>query len=180
MNESDEFRQQVEELKQRLGATHAQNEDQASELSTWFASIKASLQSKQDEINRLTGENQQLRVMLDEVIALLNQRQELNSGQMIRGFFDEIAEFIEEREQAETQAIEIPAAPEPSIWHDEQGQPAAPAPKDAPSPEPSAQENDAKGDDSKDDDSKDDKDEDNGSEVVPALKRILKRSQRGR
>ena len=152
MNESDEFRQQVEELKQRLGATHAQNETQASELSTWFASIKASLRRKQDEINRLTGENQQLRVMLDEVIALLNQRQELNSGQMIRGFFDEIAEFIEEREQAETQANEIPAAP---------------VSNDTPSPKPSAKEDNVK-------------DEDDGSDVVPALKRILKRSQRGR
>ena len=172
MNESDEFRQQVEELKQRLGATHAQNESQVGELSTWFASIKASLKSKQDEINQLTGENQQLRVMLDEVIALLNQRQELNSGQMIRGFFDEIAEFVEEREQAETQAIEVPAAPEPSIGHEEQGQPAAPVSTDTPSPEPSAQENDAKDEDAKD--------EDDGSEVVPALKRILKRSQRGR
>jgi hypothetical protein len=167
MNESDEFRQQVEELKQRLGATHAQNESQAGELSTWFATIKASLRSKQDEINRLTGENQQLRVMLDEVIALLNQRQDLNSGQIIRGFFDEIAEFIEEREQAETQAIEMPAAPEPSIGHEEQGQPAAPVSNDTPSPELSAKDDDVK-------------DEDDGNEVVPALKRILKRSQRGR
>ena len=171
MNESDEFRQQVEELKQRLGATHAQNESQVGELSSWFASIKASLKSKQDEINQLTGENQQLRVMLDEVIALLNQRQELNSGQMIRGFFDEIAEFIEEREQAETQAIEVPAAPEPSIGHEEQGQPAAPVSTDTPSPEPSPKPS------AKDDDVKD---EDDGRDVVPALKRILKRSQRGR
>jgi hypothetical protein len=172
MNESDEFRQQVEELKQRLGATHAQNESQAGELSTWFATIKASLRSKQDEINRLTGENQQLRVMLDEVIALLNQRQDLNSGQIIRGFFDEIAEFIEEREAAETQAIEMPAAPEPSIGHEEQGQPAAPVSNDTPSPELSAKDDDVKDEDAKD--------EDDGNEVVPALKRILKRSQRGR
>jgi regulator of replication initiation timing len=107
MNESDEFRQQVEELKQRLGATHAQNESQVGELSTWFASIKASLKSKQDEINQLTGENQQLRVMLDEVIALLNQRQELNSGQMIRGFFDEIAEFIEECPQPRSRRLDM-------------------------------------------------------------------------
>ncbi len=156
MNESDEFRQQVEELKQRLGATHAQNETQASELSTWFASIKASLRRKQDEINRLTGENQQLRVMLDEVIALLNQRQELNSSQMIRGFFDEIAEFIEEREAAETQAIETPAAP---VSND--------TPSPEPSPKPSVKDDDIK-------------DEDVGNDVVPALKRILKRSQRGR
>ena len=170
MNESDEFRQQVEELKQRLGATQAQNESQASELNTWFASIKTSLQGKQDEINRLTAENQQLRVMLDEVIVLLNQRQELNSGQMVRGFFDEIAEFVEEREAAEVQAIEMPAPPEPSIWHDGQEQPAAPGSADKPTAEPSAKKDDAMAD----------KNEDQGREEMPALKRILKRSQRGR
>ena len=133
MNESDEFRQQVEELKQRLGATKAQQDGQASELTSKLASIKAMLHEKQAEIERLTTENQQLRVMLDEVIALLNQRHDLNSGQVIEGFFSEISQFISEEGTQTAPAIELSAPPQPTVWQPEAQESAEDAIAPAPS-----------------------------------------------
>lgn len=199
MNESDEFRQQVEELKQRLGNTQVQHESQASVLTDRLTSIKASLRQKQEEINRLSAENQQLRIMLDEVIALLNTREDMSSGQMLNGFFDEIAEFIDGEENQAIPNIDISSPPEPSAWEREETpaepeaavnlplEPSAateikadtpPAPEEkaeaAPrepkielSPEPAPE-------------PKQEAEKAEEQEEVPALKRILKRGQRGR
>jgi hypothetical protein len=120
MNESDEFRQQVEELKQRLGATQAQHDSQSTALTQRLASIKIMLQQKQEEIVRLSAENQQLRIMLDEVIALLNQREDLTSGQMINGFLDDIAEFIDKDDTPAVPDISIATPPAPSAWQQDE------------------------------------------------------------
>ena len=202
MNESDEFRQQVEELKQRLGATQAQHDSQAGAMTQRLASIKLALRQKQEEIARLSAENQQLRIMLDEVIALLNQREDMSSGQMINGFFDEIAEFIEgdETPTPEMPDFSISAPPAPSAWsredepasintssietssmESESRLPIEPSASDemkaeslalpeesAPAPMPQP-ESEAARDEAEEDE-----------EEVPALKRILKRGQRGR
>ncbi|HMB78152.1 MAG TPA: hypothetical protein VKN76_17295 [Kiloniellaceae bacterium] len=208
MNESDEFRQQVEELKQRLGATQAQHESQSTALTQRLASIKASLQQKQEEIVRLSAENQQLRIMLDEVIALLNQREDMSSGQMIDGFLEEIAEFIDSEKAQMVPDITISVPPAPSAWEREEKPveieepakigagdeieaaanfPVEPSASDEmkAEPEPVVQDStptpmqlQAKEPDS--DSEKDQPQEEEEQEEVPALKRILKRGQRGR
>ena len=194
MNESDEFRQQVEELKQRLGSTQAQHESQAGALTQRLTSIKASLRQKQEEITRLSAENQQLRIMLDEVIAMLNRREELESGAMVNGFFDEISELIENEQSEAIPPLEISAPPQPSAWSSEE-KPAEPESGPSLPAEPSAaaeikpespvkaapaEESETAAPTVQAEAAPQDPEKEEEQEEVPALKRILKRGQRGR
>ena len=60
MGSIDGFREQVEELKQRLNEQGSQKTPESGELKTRLASIKASLESKQGEIDRLSAEKEKL------------------------------------------------------------------------------------------------------------------------
>lgn len=110
MSNLDELRLQVDELKQRLGASDAQQQTEAGELKTWLASIKASVQGKQDEIDRLTAENEQLRRMLAEAVSAINEHHAQAPGNVLRDIHAEMAALIEPGEAANAEDGEAPSA----------------------------------------------------------------------
>jgi DNA repair exonuclease SbcCD ATPase subunit len=69
MGSIDGFREQVEELKQRLNEQGSQKTPESGELKTRLASIKASLESKQGEIDQLSAEKTQLAAEQEKLAA---------------------------------------------------------------------------------------------------------------
>lgn len=108
MGSIDGLKEQVEELKQRLNDPGKQAGAEAGELKTRLASIKASLEGKQQEITRLTAEkerltadvqrasseNDQLRKMLGEVLAVIGGQSSDNSANILREFLAETDPLI--------------------------------------------------------------------------------------
>jgi len=110
MGSIDGLKEQVEELKQRLGNSGAPLGGQGDELKARLASIKTSLEGKQQEIARLTAEkqqlaaesqrlvaetqrasaeNEQLRKMLGEVLAVIDGQAGDGSANLLREFLAE-------------------------------------------------------------------------------------------
>ena len=101
MGNVDGLKVQVEEMKQRLCASDAQQPTETGEFKDRLASIKATLQGKQneierlaaenkqlqgkqDEIERLAAENKQLQGMLKEVLSAIDEHQSKTSGDILR------------------------------------------------------------------------------------------------
>ncbi len=161
MGNVDGLKVQVEELKQRLCASDAQHPTETGEFKDRLASIKATLQGKQDEIARLAAENTQLRGMLKEVLSAIDEHQSKASENVLRAFYAETAALVEPAkatnarngEAARTKAEPASQSQQNQPAHLQQSQPATPAVQD---------EDDADFADS------------------PALRRIMKRGRKGR
>ncbi len=178
MGNVDGLKVQVEELKQRLCASDAQHPTETGEFKDRLASIKATLQGKQDEIARLAAENTQLRGkqdeiarlaaentqlrgMLKEVLSAIDEHQSKASENVLRAFYAETAALVEPAkatnarngEAARTKTEPASQSQQNQPAHLQQSQPATPAVQD---------EDDADFADS------------------PALRRIMKRGRKGR
>ncbi len=161
MGNVDGLKVQVEELKQRLCASDAQHPTETGEFKDRLASIKDTLQGKQDEIARLAAENTQLRGMLKEVLSAIDEHQSKASENVLRAFYAETAALVEPAkatnarngEAARTKAEPASQSQQNQPAHLQQSQPATPAVQD---------EDDADFADS------------------PALRRIMKRGRKGR
>ena len=108
MGSIDGLREQVEELKQRLNAPATAHGSEPGELKTRLATIKASLETKQNEITRLTAEkeqfaaekqqlsaeNDQLRKLLSEVLAVIDGQSADASTRILREFLAETDPLI--------------------------------------------------------------------------------------
>lgn len=108
MGSIDGLREQVEELKQRLNAPATAHGSEPGELKTRLATIKASLETKQNEITQLTAdkerfaaekqqlsaENDQLRRLLSEVLAVIDGQSADASTRILREFLAETDPLI--------------------------------------------------------------------------------------
>ncbi len=161
MGNVDGLKVQVEEMKRLLCASDAQHPTETGEFKDRLASIKATLQGKQDEIARLAAENTQLRGMLKEVLSAIDEHQSKASENVLRAFYAETAALVEPAkatnarngEAARTKAEPASQSQQNQPAHLQQSQPATPAVQD---------EDDADFADS------------------PALRRIMKRGRKGR
>jgi predicted nuclease with TOPRIM domain len=178
MGNVDGLKVQVEEMKQRLCASDAEHPTETGEFKDRLASIKATLQTKQDEIDRLAvenkqlqgkqdeidrlaAENKQLHGMLKEVLSAIDEHQSKASGDMLRAFYTETAVLVEPAKDAEARNGEAAQSKAEPVSIIQQKQTARPQ-QDQPAT-PAAQDED--GDD---------------FEGSPALRRIMKRSRKGR
>ncbi len=126
MSKLDALRVQVDELKQRLGPSDNQVQIAAGDIKTLSASIKATVQRKQDEIDRLTIENEQLRKILGEALSAANEHHAWTAGNDLHDFYAEMAAFIDPDESATAaDGKEAPATAAPESGA-EQKQPAVP------------------------------------------------------
>ncbi|MCH8021419.1 hypothetical protein IH785_16365 [candidate division KSB1 bacterium] len=100
MSDLDALRVQVDELKQRLCPSDNQPQIAAEDIQTLSTSIKATMQCKQDEIDRLTIENEQLRRMLGEALSAANEHDAGAAENVLRDFYAEMAAFIDPGEAA--------------------------------------------------------------------------------
>ncbi len=178
MGNVDGLKVRVEEMKQRLCASVAQHPTETGEFKDRLASIKATLQGKQDEIARLAAENtqlrgkreeieqlaaenKQLRGMLKEVLSAIDEHQSKASGDILRAFYTETAALVEPAKAADARNGEAAGTKaEPASQsqpnqpaHLQQSQPATPAVQD-----------------------------EDGADFAdsPALRRIMKRGRKGR
>lgn len=85
MGNIDGLKEQVEELKQRLNASGAQQASEPNELKAQLASIKTNLENMQSEIARLMSENEQLISAREQLAADKRQLREENDqlGKML-------------------------------------------------------------------------------------------------
>ena len=132
MGSIDGLRQQVEELKQRLNDPGRENGPASDDLKTRLATIKASLEGKQNEIARLTAEkerfaaekerlaaeqqqlsaeNDQLRRLLSEVLAVIDGKSAEGPTTILREFLAETDPLIK---QADGGARDAGAASRPT------------------------------------------------------------------
>ena len=161
MSNINALRVQVDELKQRLCPSNNQAQIAAEDIKTLSASIKATVQRKQDEIDRLTVENEQLRKMLGEALSAAYENHAWSAGNDLRDFYAEMGAFINSGEPANAaDGKEPPATAEPDSGA-EQNQPAVPQ-QSRPAATTGQDEALAAMEDS------------------PALKRIMQRGRRGR
>ena len=161
MSNIDALKVQVDELKQRLGPSDNQVQIAAGDMKTLSVSIKATMQRKQDEIDRLTVENEQLRKMLSEALSVANEHHAWPGGNDLRDFYAEMAAFIDPDESANAaDGKEAPATAGPDSGA-EQKRPAVPQQS---RPVATTQRDEALA----------------AMEDSPALKRIMQRGQRGR
>jgi hypothetical protein len=161
MGNVDGLKLQVEEMKQRLCASDAQHPTETGEFKDRLAKIKATLQGKQAEIERLAAENGQLRGMLKEVLSAIDEHQSKTSGDILRTFYAETAVLVEPAKAADTRDGEAPQTKAEPASQSQQSQPAHPQ-QDQPAT-PATQGEEA-GD----------------FEDSPALRRIMKRGRKGR
>ena len=110
MSNLDALTVQVDELKQRLCPSDNQVQIAAGDIKTLSTSIKATVQRKQDEIDRLTVENEQLRRMLGEAVSAVNEHHAWSAGNELRDFYAEMAAFIDPGESANAADGKEPAA----------------------------------------------------------------------
>ena len=161
MGNVDGLKVQVEEMKQRLCASDAQHPTETGEFKDRLASIKDTLQGKQDEIARLAAENTQLRGMLKEVLSAIDEHQSKASENVLRAFYAETAALVEPAkatnarngEAARTKAEPASQSQQNQPAHLQQSQQAMPAVQD-----------------------------EDGADFAdsPALRRIMKRGRKGR
>lgn len=132
MGSIDGLRQQVEELKKRLNDSGRENGPGSDDLKARLATIKASLEGKQNEIARLTAEkerfaaekerlaaeqqqlsaeNEQLRRLLSEVLAVIDGKSAEGPTTILREFLAETDPLIK---QADGGARDAGAASRPT------------------------------------------------------------------
>ena len=158
MSDLDALRVQVDELKQRLCPSDNQPRIAAEDVQTLSTSIKATMQCKQDEIDRLTIENEQLRRMLGEALSAANEHDAGPAENVLRDFYAEMAAFIDPGEAANAADGKEPTQTAEPDTGAEQKQPAVPQQ----SPPAATTE------------------QDETLEESPLLTRIMKRRQRAR
>ncbi len=158
MSDLDALRVQVDELKQRLCPSDNQPRIAAEDIQTLSTSIKATMQCKQDEIDRLTIENEQLRRMLGEALSAANEHDAGAAENVLRDFYGEMAAFIDPGEAANAADGKEPTQTAEPNTGAEQKQPAVPQQ----SPPAATTE------------------QDETLEESPLLTRIMKRRQRAR
>ena len=186
MGNVDGLKVQVEEMKQRLCASDAQQPTETGEVKDRLASIKAILQGKQneierlatenkqlhgkqDEIERLAAENKQLHGMLKEVLSAIDEHQSKTSGDILRAFYAETAALIEPAKAATARNGQAARTKAETASQSQQNQPVHPQM----SQQPHAQQGQpatpaVQGEDGAD------------FEDSPALRRIMKRGRTGR
>ncbi len=158
MSDLDALRVQVDELKQRLCPSDNRPQIAAEDIQTLSTSIKATMQCKQDEIDRLTIENEQLLRMLGEALSAANEHDAGPAENVLRDFYAEMAAFIDPGEAANAADGKEPTQTAEPDTGAEQKQPAVPQQ----SPPAATTEQDETLEDS------------------PLLRRIMKRGQRAR
>ncbi len=158
MSDLDTLRVQVDELKQRLCPSDNQPQIAAEDIQTLSTSIKATMQCKQDEIDRLTIENEQLRRMLGEAMSAANEYDAGAAENVLRDFYAEMVAFIDPGEAANAADGKEPTQTAEPDTGTEQKQPAVPQQ----SPPAATTE------------------QDETLEDTPVLRRIMRRGQRAR
>lgn len=126
MSDLDALRVQVDELKQRLCPSDNRPQIAAEDIQTLSTSIKATMQCKQDEIDRLTIENEQLRRMLGEALSAANEHDAGAAENVLRDFYAEMAAFIDPGEAANAADGKEPTQTAEPDTGAEQKQPAVP------------------------------------------------------
>jgi hypothetical protein len=161
MGNIDGLKAQVEDLKQRFTRSPDQPSTEADELKSRLASIKANLEGKRQEISRLvaekerlaadlqraTAENDQLRKMLAEVLAVIDGQSSNDATMILREFLAETDPLIqvagdgdggggearaEDRSADQRAEIADPEAPDPEVSDPEVSDRGRPAHDDAP------------------------------------------------